>query len=134
MFLLPIEIRKQALETIERLSDVLDFSEFASRIIHPLVRCLESTPELRSTAMETLAALVYQLGKKYVIFVPMIHKVLLKHKITHQGYDLLCARVMQGGNTSFEEEGKCYKQPLKPSLLVNMQWKIIYIPTKEIFG
>ena len=36
----PIEIRKQALETIERLSDVLDFSEFASCIIHPLVRCI----------------------------------------------------------------------------------------------
>ena len=58
----PIEIRKQALETIERLSDVLDFSEFASRIIHPLVRCLETTPDLRPTAMDTLSALVYQLG------------------------------------------------------------------------
>lgn len=92
----PIEIRKQALETIKRLSEVLDFSEFASRIIHPLVRCLDSTPDLRTTAMDTLSALVYQLGKKYVIFVPMVHKVILKQKISHQGYDLLCARIMQG--------------------------------------
>ncbi len=101
----PLDIRKQALETIERLSDVLDFSEFASRIIHPLVRCLDSTPELRATAMDTLSALVCQLGKKYVIFVPMVHKILLKHKISHQNYELLCARVMQGGNTSDFEEG-----------------------------
>ena len=101
----PIEIRKQALETIERLSDVLDFSEFASRIIHPLVRCLDTTPDLRTTAMNTLSALVYQLGKKYVIFVPMVHKILLKHKISHHGYELLCARVMQGGTTSDFDEG-----------------------------
>ena len=56
--------------------------------------------------MDTLSALVFQLGKKYMIFVPMVNKTLLKHKITHQNYDLLCARVMQGGNTSFEEDGK----------------------------
>ena len=53
----PIEIRKQALETIKRLSEALNFSEFASRIIHPLVRCLDSTPELRQPAMDTLSAL-----------------------------------------------------------------------------
>lgn len=101
----PIEIRKQALETIERLSDVLDFSEFASRIIHPLVRCLDSTPELRPASMDTLTALVYQLGKKYVIFVPMVHKVLLKHRINHHGYDLLCEYIMQGNNASEFEDG-----------------------------
>ena len=101
----PIDIRKQALETIERLTEVLDFSDFASRIIHPLVRCLETTPELRMTAMDTLSALVYQLGKKYLIFVPMVHKILLKHKISHQGYDLLCARIKQDGSSSDFEEG-----------------------------
>lgn len=101
----PTEIRKQALETIERLTEVLDFSEFASRIIHPLVRCLETTPELRMTAMDTLSALVYQLGKKYLIFVPMVHKILLKYKISHQGYDLLCARIKQDGTLSDFEDG-----------------------------
>ena len=45
------------------------------------------------------------LGKKYIIFVPMVNKVLLKHKITNQGYDLLYARVMQERNGSFEDDG-----------------------------
>jgi FKBP12-rapamycin complex-associated protein len=46
-------------ECIDQLSDVLDFSEYASLIIHPLVRCLDSgVTELRPHAMETLTALV----------------------------------------------------------------------------
>ena len=96
----PLPIRSKALECIDRLSESLDFSEYASRIIHPLVRCLDSTPDLRPEAMDTLASLVVQLGKKYTIFIPMVHKVLIKQKISHQRYELLCARVMEGGSPS----------------------------------
>ena len=39
-----------------------------------------------------------QLGKKYSIFIPMVHKVLIKQKINHQRYEIVCARVMQGGS------------------------------------
>lgn len=73
-------------------------------MIHPLTRCLDTTPELREPAMDTLAAVVAQLGKKYVIFVPLVRKVLVRHRITHQRYDILYARVMQGGsNADFED-------------------------------
>lgn len=53
-----------ALETLDRLTESLDFTDYASRIIHPIVRTLDGTPELRSTAMDTLSSLVFQLGKK----------------------------------------------------------------------
>lgn len=58
-----------ALETLERLTESLDFTDYASRIIHPIVRTLDSTPELRSTSMDTLSSLVFQLGKKVAIAV-----------------------------------------------------------------
>ena len=74
------------------------------RIIHPLVRCLD-TPELRMTAMDTLTALVYQLGKKYKIFIPMVDKVILKQKISHQGYELLRDRIMQSQGDSDLDDG-----------------------------
>ena len=45
--------------------------------------------------MDTLSAVVAQLGKKYVIFIPMVQKVLIKHKISHQDYDILCARLAE---------------------------------------
>ena len=55
----PMGIRRGALECIDHLSDVLDFSEYASLIIHPLVRCLDSgLTELRPNAMDTLTSLV----------------------------------------------------------------------------
>lgn len=61
--------RRVALETLDRLTESLDFTDYASRIIHPIVRTLDSTPELRSTSMDTLSSLVFQLGKKVTIAV-----------------------------------------------------------------
>lgn len=58
-----------ALETLDRLTESLDFTDYASRIIHPIVRTLDSTPELRSTSMDTLSSLVFQLGKKVAVAV-----------------------------------------------------------------
>jgi hypothetical protein len=36
----PWSVRKASLDAIDHLSDSLDFSEYAGRIIHPLVRCI----------------------------------------------------------------------------------------------
>ena len=36
----PWSVRKSSLEAIDHLSACLDFSEYAGRIIHPLVRCV----------------------------------------------------------------------------------------------
>ena len=54
----PVNVRKNALETIEKLSYSLDLTDYASRIIHPLIRTIDRTPELRKTAMDTLSAMV----------------------------------------------------------------------------
>ncbi|XP_035228341.1 serine/threonine-protein kinase mTOR-like [Stegodyphus dumicola] len=97
----PVSVQKCALETIDHLSETLDFTEFASRILQPLVRNLDTVPDLRPTAMDTLCSIVIQLGKKYQIFIPMVHKVLTKHRISHQRYDVLISRIIKG--TSLEE-------------------------------
>ncbi|KAK6307934.1 hypothetical protein J4Q44_G00212050 [Coregonus suidteri] len=91
----PLQARKVALETLDRLTESLDFTDYASRIIHPIVRALDNTPELRITAMDTLSSLVFQLGKKYQIFIPMVNKVMLKHRINHQRYDVLICRIVK---------------------------------------
>lgn len=88
----PQKVNKIALETVDHLADILDFSDFMSRIIHPLIRTLDTCPELRDTAMETLCSLVIQLGKKYIIFVPLVAKVMAKHKIQCDSYDFLVTK------------------------------------------
>lgn len=89
-----INVRRTALETVDLFCDTLDLSDFASRIIQPLVRSIENTSELRPAAMDTLASLVAQLGKKYLIFVPMVQKTLNRNRIQHQRYDVLVAKIV----------------------------------------
>lgn len=71
-------LRKRAVETIETLSKRVNFSDHASRIVHPLVRVLDnSNNELRNPVMATLCALVLQLGSDFAIFISTINKVSL---------------------------------------------------------
>ena len=53
----------------------MDFSDYASQIIHAIVHVLDTTPDLRGVAMNTLCSLMTQLGQRYKIFIPMVKKV-----------------------------------------------------------
>jgi len=65
-----------SIQTIAHLSLRVNFSDHASRIVHHLIRVLEgNSNELRQAVMDTLCALVVQLGSDFAIFVPTINKV-----------------------------------------------------------
>ena len=53
----------------------MDFTDFASQIIHAIVVVLDTSSELRPVAMDTLCSLMTQLGQRYKIFIPMVKKV-----------------------------------------------------------
>jgi FKBP12-rapamycin complex-associated protein len=89
----PPVVSKRAIETIDQLAEIIDLSDFVSRIVHPLVRTIDNFPELRPTAMDTLCSLVQQLGRKFSVFVPMIQKVMSKHKIQHSRFDMLVSKI-----------------------------------------
>lgn len=75
-------LRKRAIQTIDGLSRRINFSDHASRIIHPLVRVLEDgNNELRMAVMDTLCSLVIQLGSDFAIFVPTVNKVYAHHHL-----------------------------------------------------
>lgn len=90
----PVHVRKAAISALARLSFVLSLEDYASRISHPLARILETQVALRDVVMDTLCALVYQLGTNYAIAVPIINKVLLRCSITNQTYDNLVAKLL----------------------------------------
>ena len=92
-----VQLRKSAIITIGQLSRQVNFCDHASRIIHPLARVLSSgPPELRQAAMDILASLVLQLGPDFAVFVPMISKVLLKHRIQHGPYNQFVNMLLNG--------------------------------------
>lgn len=99
----PVNVAKVAMETVDYLSDSLNYSELVSRIIHPLVRSLESCPSLRPTAMDTLCALIVQLGRKYNDFIPLVQKVIVKHRIQHQNYELLLSKLQSSSTLGMDD-------------------------------
>ncbi|KAF2071336.1 hypothetical protein CYY_007349 [Polysphondylium violaceum] len=103
-------VRILSIQTIGRLCKKLNFSDYASRIIHPLARVLDvpGDNDLREDALNTLCSLVYQLGSDYAIFIPMVGKVLSKREISNQNYELLVSKLLKNqqlinGNNPNEE-------------------------------
>ncbi|EGG15157.1 protein kinase [Cavenderia fasciculata] len=91
------QVRTLAIQTIGRLCKKLNFSDYASRIIHPLARVLDVPGEndLKDDALQTLCSLVYQLGSDYAIFIPMVGKVLNKREISSASYELLVSKLLK---------------------------------------
>ncbi|KAF2738156.1 hypothetical protein EJ04DRAFT_574120 [Polyplosphaeria fusca] len=93
----PPAIRKLAIETLGRLSKQVNISEFAARIIHPICRVLAGNEQgIKQTALETLCALIFQLGPDYIHFVPTVQKVLVAHKVPHSNYALIVSKLQKG--------------------------------------
>lgn len=71
-------------------------------IIHGVIcqiRTLDTCPELRPQGMDVLCALATQLGRSYKCFIPIIHRITIRHKISHPRYDILVAKVVQVRDT-----------------------------------
>ena len=72
----PTQLRRHAIQVTGVLCRKINFSDHASRVIHPFARMLTiGPPELRNDAMDALCSLVSQIGSDFAIFVPMINKV-----------------------------------------------------------
>ncbi|KAH7890784.1 phosphatidylinositol 3-kinase [Phlebopus sp. FC_14] len=140
-------LRKRAIQTIAHLSQRVNFSDHASRIVHPLVRVLDGpNNELRQAVMDTLCAIVVQLGSDFAIFVPMINKCLLRNRIYHPRYENLINKLLNGERLPQEsgihdllESSKVAEisAPAEPAkLTVNQQhlkqaWDVSSITTRE---
>ncbi|CAK5267693.1 unnamed protein product [Mycena citricolor] len=97
----PTVLRKRAIQTIEGLAKHVNFSDHASRIVHPLARVLNgSHNELRACVMEALCALVVQLGPDFAVFVPMINSLLTRTRVSHPRYETLITKLLNGERLS----------------------------------
>jgi hypothetical protein len=119
----PVAVRRLAVYTIGQLCRNLNFSDYASRIIHPLARVLDSAylshhhhrdekgssssskPQSRAAdplhydVLDTLCVLVYHMGPSYAIFVPMIAKVIQRQNLVHDKYENLGALALGAAHT-----------------------------------
>ncbi|KOB76049.1 Target of rapamycin isoform 1, partial [Operophtera brumata] len=89
----PLHISKLAMETVEHLSMFLYFRPYSAVIIQALAKVLDTNPQLRQTAMNTLCALIVQLGREYIDYIPSVDRILIKHKIQCPNYIVLVTRL-----------------------------------------
>ncbi|PHH75663.1 hypothetical protein CDD82_4330 [Ophiocordyceps australis] len=93
----PTSIKKQAIDSIGKISRQVNLNDYAAKIIHPLTRVLESgEASLRAAALDTLCALIHQLGKDYLHFMATVNKVINQQQIQHQNYELLVNKLKKG--------------------------------------
>jgi FKBP12-rapamycin complex-associated protein len=93
----PAPSRRAAIETLGRLAAVLHVADFASRIIHPLLRLLDDpmVSSFRDATLDTLCIVIEQLGTDFAIFIPTVNKSLARNGISHPPYDELVNRVLK---------------------------------------
>lgn len=54
--------------------------------------------------MNTLCALVTQLGKKYCLFIKMVDTVLKRNRVSHQRYEILITKIIRGSTVADDED------------------------------
>ena len=122
---LPDEVRVRAVLTIKNLCNSgLSLRGYISRIIHPLVRVIDtSSQKIQNEAIEALCSLLIQLGTDYAIFIPMVNKVLVKHKITHSSYVKLVNRLLKEDTMDLNHMLHVHDQDPEENLSLNMTEK-----------
>lgn len=106
----PSSVCIAALDSINHLAEILDFTDYASRIIHPLVRVLDNHPELRETALQTNCSLMVQLGKKYLVFAPLVDRIIRKHKINCIEYTKILTKLQSSTTLCLDDEFRLRQQ------------------------
>jgi FKBP12-rapamycin complex-associated protein len=105
----PASVRRLAVYTIGQLCRNLNFADYASRIVHPFARILDSSPLQTTTTtqrqppkdlllvdlLDTLCVLIYHMGPSFAIFIPMINKVITKQNFSHEKYETLVIKVLK---------------------------------------
>jgi len=104
----PPEVVAMAIQSISKLSKMNSLSDYASQIIHPLVRLLDcplpdiklkeahtAVTDMREKIFKALCCMVGHLGLDYAIFIPMVNKMMIRHGIQHTTYGNLVSSLMQ---------------------------------------
>ncbi|XP_021776173.1 serine/threonine-protein kinase TOR-like [Chenopodium quinoa] len=83
-----VEIRRASIKTLTRLIPRVQVAGHISSLVHHLKLVLDGkNDELRKDAVDALCCLAHALGEDFAIFIPSIHKLLLKHRLRHKEFE-----------------------------------------------
>ncbi|KDP44557.1 hypothetical protein JCGZ_16390 [Jatropha curcas] len=89
-----VEIRRAAIKTLTRLIPRVQVTGHISSLVHHLKLVLDGkNDEIRKDAVDALCCLAHALGEDFTIFIPSIHKLLLKHRLRHKEFEEIEGRL-----------------------------------------
>ncbi|KAB2050892.1 hypothetical protein ES319_A12G018000v1 [Gossypium barbadense] len=89
-----VEIRRAAIKTLTRLIPRVQVTGHISSLVHHLKLVLDGkNDELRKDAVDALCCLAHALGEDFTIFIPSIHKLLLRHRLRHKEFEEIEGRL-----------------------------------------
>ncbi|KAL3843837.1 hypothetical protein ACJIZ3_001240 [Penstemon smallii] len=92
----PIDVRRVAIRTLTRLIPRVQVTGHISALVHHLKLVLDGkNDELRKDAVDALCCLAHALGEDFTIFIPSIHKLLLKHRLRHKDFEEIESRLQR---------------------------------------
>ncbi|KAK9058046.1 hypothetical protein SSX86_022886 [Deinandra increscens subsp. villosa] len=91
-----VDIRRAAIKTLIRLIPRVQVTGHISTLVHHLKLVLDGkNDELRKDAVDALCCLAHALGEDFTIFIPSIHKHLLKHRLRHKEFEDIEGRLQR---------------------------------------
>ncbi|CAB4321077.1 unnamed protein product [Prunus armeniaca] len=91
-----VDIRRAAIKTLTKLIPRVQVTGHISSLVHHLKLVLDGkNDELRNDAVDALCCLAHALGEDFTIFIPSIHKLLLKHRLRHKEFEEIEGRLQR---------------------------------------
>ncbi|KAL3350417.1 hypothetical protein AABB24_023072 [Solanum stoloniferum] len=89
-----VEVRRGAIKTLTRLIPCVQVTGHISSLVHHLKLVLDGNKEeLRKDAIDALCCLAHALGEDFTIFIPSIHKLMVKHRLQHKEFEEIQGRL-----------------------------------------
>ncbi|CAL5438240.1 unnamed protein product [Camellia sinensis] len=91
-----VDIRRAAIKTLTRLIPRVQVIGHISALVRHLKLVLDGKSDgLRKDAVDALCCLAHALGEDFTIFIPSIHKLLLKHRLRHKEFEEIEGRLQR---------------------------------------
>ncbi|RWR77912.1 serine/threonine-protein kinase TOR isoform X2 [Cinnamomum micranthum f. kanehirae] len=91
-----VDIRRASIKTLTKLIPRVQVAGHVSALVHHLKSVLDgNNDELRKDAVDALCCLAHALGEDFIIFIPSIRKLLLKHRLRHRDFDEIESRLLR---------------------------------------
>ena len=99
-----IELRREALETIEQLADKVFLSDYVSAILQILLRIIRKTVQLQSKCLDIILIIAQQMGKHFLVFSVLVSKTMEEMKLQHSKYELYISKLKDASLADVQTE------------------------------